>query len=69
MKRKDKRIKEVMEWFKTAVSYKGEPFVIDYEQAVAVADTSLNMIVVARAGSGKTRTLVAKIVYLVSVCV
>ncbi|MBR3139197.1 ATP-dependent helicase [Candidatus Saccharibacteria bacterium] len=68
MKRKDKRIKEVMEWFKTAVSYKGEPFVIDYEQAVAVADTSLNMIVVARAGSGKTRTLVAKIVYLVSVC-
>ncbi len=68
MKRKDKRIKEVMEWFKAAVSYKGEPFVIDYEQAVAVADTSLNMIVVARAGSGKTRTLVAKIVYLVSVC-
>lgn len=67
MKRKDRRIKEVMEWFKTAVSYKGEPFVIDYEQAVAVADTSLNMIVVARAGSGKTRTLVAKIVYLVSV--
>ena len=58
----------VQEWFQRSVSYEGEPYTIDYEQAAAVADESLNTIVVARAGSGKTRTLVAKIVYLVAKC-
>ena len=57
----------VQEWFRDSVTYEGEPYTIDYEQAAAVADESLNTIVVARAGSGKTRTLVAKIVYLVAV--
>ena len=59
---------EVQRWFRESVTYEGEPYVIDYEQAAAVADESLNTIVVARAGSGKTRTLVAKIVYLVTRC-
>lgn len=64
----DTNILAVQRWFHDSVTYEGEPYVIDYEQAVAVADESLNTIVVARAGSGKTRTLVAKIVYLVAKC-
>ena len=64
----DANVLAVQRWFRDSVTYEGEPYVIDYEQAVAVADESLNTIVVARAGSGKTRTLVAKIVYLVAKC-
>lgn len=60
--------REVQEWFKQHVMYDGKPYLIDREQAIAVADDSLNTIVTARAGSGKTRTLVAKIVYLISRC-
>ena len=63
----DAAVIEVQEWFQKSVTYEGGPYEIDYEQAAAVADESLNTIVVARAGSGKTRTLVAKIVYLVAV--
>ena len=63
----DASIIAVQRWFRESVTYEGEPYTIDYEQAVAVADESLNTIVVARAGSGKTRTLVAKIVHLVAV--
>lgn len=68
MRKKDELVLQVQAWFRDSVTYQGEPYVIDYEQAVAVADESLNTIVVARAGSGKTRTLVAKIVYLVAKC-
>lgn len=63
----DAGVLAVQRWFRESVTYGGEPYTIDYEQAAAVADESLNTIVVARAGSGKTRTLVAKIVYLVTV--
>lgn len=63
----DAGVLAVQKWFRESVTYEGEPYTIDYEQAAAVADESLNTIVVARAGSGKTRTLVAKIVYLVAV--
>ncbi|MBQ3433048.1 ATP-dependent helicase [Candidatus Saccharibacteria bacterium] len=63
----DASVLAVQRWFRESVTYEGEPYTIDYEQAAAVADESLNTIVVARAGSGKTRTLVAKIVYLVAV--
>lgn len=64
----DNAIRAVQKWFKESVIYENEPYIIDYEQAAAVADDSLNTIVVARAGSGKTRTLVAKLVYLVARC-
>ena len=64
----DAAVLAVQRWFRESVTYEGEPYTIDYEQAAAVADESLNAIVVARAGSGKTRTLVAKIVYLVAKC-
>ena len=68
MKRIDQDVVEVQRWFNHAVTYEGEPYCIDYEQAAAVADDSFNTIVVARAGSGKTRTIVAKIIYLVAKC-
>lgn len=59
---------EVQQWFERSVKYKGEAYTIDDEQAAAVVDTNQNTIVVARAGSGKTRTIVAKIVYLIARC-
>ena len=61
-------IEAVRRWFKGAVTYEGEPYAVDAEQAAAIIDDSKNTIVVARAGSGKTRTIVAKIVYLVAKC-
>lgn len=66
--RKQDEATRVQKWFIEHVTYEGEAYTIDYEQALSVVDGSLNAIVVARAGSGKTRTLVAKIVYLVARC-
>ncbi len=60
------KAEEVQEWFLAHVTYEGQPYTIDLEQAEAVADESKNAIVVARAGSGKTRTIVAKMVYLIA---
>ena len=70
MKKKNEESEEVriQKWFKRSVTYDGEPYTIDLEQAAAVVDNSNNTIVVARAGSGKTRTIVAKIIYLVAKC-
>ena len=65
---KDKSAREAQEWFLRHVTYKGEAYTVDLEQAAAIADSHKNTIVVARAGSGKTRTLVAKIIYLVAKC-
>ena len=62
----DDLAEEVRGWFAKCVTYEGEAYVIDSEQAVAVAADDFNAIVVARAGSGKTRTIVAKIVYLIA---
>lgn len=59
-------IRKVQRWFARSVKYEGEPYVMDAEQVRAVMDDSFNAIVVARAGSGKTRTIVAKIVYLIA---
>ncbi|MBR2795877.1 UvrD-helicase domain-containing protein [Candidatus Saccharibacteria bacterium] len=59
-------VKRTQRWFAREVTYEGEPYMIDAEQAAAVVDDSQNAIVAARAGSGKTRTIVAKIVYLVA---
>lgn len=67
-KRCDDEIAEVREWFRRSVTYEGEAYVMDDEQIEAVIDVSKNAIVVARAGSGKTRTIVAKIVYLIARC-
>lgn len=66
MKRKKSEVEDVMRWFKNEVTHDREPYVIDAEQAAAIVDDSMNTVVAARAGSGKTRTLVAKVVYLVA---
>lgn len=65
-KRGGGKVEEVRGWFSKHVTYEGEAYVIDGEQAAAVASDDFNVIVVARAGSGKTRTIVAKIVYLIA---
>lgn len=67
-KAEDKKVRAVMWWFRRAVTYEGEPYTVDAEQARAIVCDAKNAIVVARAGSGKTRTIVAKIAYLVAQC-
>ncbi len=44
----------------------GKPYTLDDDQARAVFDNHKNTLVTARAGSGKTRVIVAKIAYLVA---
>lgn len=62
------KLKEVQRWFRTSVKYEDEAYEMDMEQVAAVVSDDMNAIVIARAGSGKTRTIVAKIVYLVAKC-
>ncbi|MDR2685216.1 MAG: UvrD-helicase domain-containing protein [Rickettsiales bacterium] len=60
------KIKYVYDWFKKCVSYDKQPYELDYQQVQAVIDNHKNSLVAARAGSGKTRVLVAKIIFLVA---
>ena len=60
-------IEEIQRWFKDHVTISGRPYCLDDEQAAVVSDTHKNTIVTARAGSGKTYTLIAKIIYLIVV--
>ncbi len=55
----------LQDWFKHHVSLSGKPYTLDADQARAVVDQHKNTIVTARAGSGKTRVIVAKTAYLV----
>ena len=61
------RIDELQRWFKDHVTYNDKPYVLNEEQARVVLDAHKNAIVTARAGSGKTYTLIAKIIYLIVV--
>lgn len=58
---------EIQRWFENHVSINGEPYRLDDEQAAVISDTHKNAIVTARAGSGKTHTLIAKIIYLIAI--
>ena len=61
------KIRAVRQWFEDNEILMGDcPIQLDDEQAFAVANMNKNTLVAARAGSGKTSTLVAKIVYLVT---
>lgn len=62
---KDRYVKE---WFEKEVTEGGDkkPYCLDNEQTLAVLNTNKNTLVAARAGSGKTLTLVAKIIYLMA---
>ena len=55
----------VQQWFADHVRLHGVPYTLDYDQAQAVCDQHTNTLVVARAGSGKTRVIVAKAIFLV----
>lgn len=59
--------RSVKTWFEQHVRLDGKPYTLDLEQAQAVLDMHKNTIVTARAGSGKTRVIVAKVAYLVAV--
>ena len=59
--------KELQEWFAKHVTLDGKPYTLDRDQAAAVLDRHRNTLVTARAGSGKTRVIVAKTAYLVAV--
>lgn len=58
------KAKYVKQWFEQHVYEDGRAYVLDEQQVLAVLNDNKNTIVTARAGSGKTRTLVAKVVYL-----
>ena len=48
------------DWFAEHFALDGKPYTLDLDQARAVLDNHKNTLVVARAGSGKTRVIVAK---------
>lgn len=54
------------DWFAGHFSLAGEPYTLDLDQVRAVLDSHQNTLVTARAGSGKTRVIVAKIAYLLA---
>ncbi len=62
-----KKLVAVKNWFENHVKDdKGINYYLDNEQAMAVVDAHKNTLVAARAGSGKTRTIVAKLIYLIN---
>jgi len=58
---------EIQRWFAEHVTLDGKSYTLDKDQAAAVLDRHQNVLVTARAGSGKTRVIVAKAAYLVAV--
>lgn len=60
------KIRRASDWFRHHVTLFGEPYTLDDDQVRAAIDTHKNTLVTARAGSGKTRVIVAKVAYLVA---
>lgn len=60
----EKEYRQLIDFFKNNIECDGCPYIIDKEQAKAVMSNK-NTLVTARAGSGKTRVIVAKILYLI----
>ncbi len=59
-------VKEFQGWFEQHITLSGKPYTLDSDQARAVFDDHKNTLVTARAGSGKTRVIVAKVAYLIA---
>ncbi len=57
---------QLQKWFVHHIKDSGQPYRLDKHQARVILDQHQNCLVTARAGSGKTRTVVAKIVYLIA---
>ena len=62
----DYAISEAGAWFAEHVTLDGKPYTLDEDQVRAAIDDHKNTLVTARAGSGKTRVIVAKVAYLVA---
>lgn len=62
----DYAISEAETWFAEHVTLNGKPYTLDEDQVRAAIDDHKNTLVTARAGSGKTRVIVAKVAYLVA---
>jgi DNA helicase-4 len=60
------QIDNMRAWFSRHVRLDDKPFTLDNEQATAVIDSHSSTLLKARAGSGKTRVIVAKIIYLIA---
>ncbi len=64
-------VEELRSWFEQSVqkyddtAKKWKPYKVDSEQARIILDQHQNVLVKAKAGSGKTHTIIAKIIYLV----
>lgn len=61
-----KSARELQKWFESHIADDGTPYRLDKHQAKIVLDCHKNTLVTARAGSGKTRTIVAKVSYLLT---
>lgn len=61
-----KEVYAAAEWFSQHVTLYDEPYTLDLDQTRAAIDNHKNTLVTARAGSGKTRVIVAKVAYLVA---
>ena len=61
-----KNAHELQKWFKIHIKENGKPYTLDKNQAKIVLDSHKHTLVTARAGSGKTRTIVAKAIYLLT---
>ncbi len=59
-------IRTLRQWFKKHITDNGQPYTLDKNQAKIVLDQHQHTLVTARAGSGKTRTIVAKAAYLLT---
>ena len=59
-------LQEAQAWFAQHVSLNGQAYTLDLDQTRAAIDSHFNILVTARAGSGKTRVIVAKVAYLVA---
>lgn len=62
----DYAIREAGTWFARHVTLDGRPYTLDEDQVRAAIDGHKNTLVTARAGSGKTRVIVAKVAYLIA---
>ena len=60
------KTKLLQRWFLDHITSADEPYSLDPHQAKIVLDNHKNTLVTARAGSGKTRTIVAKCIYLLA---
>lgn len=59
-------VADAQRWFSEHVTLDDKPYTLDADQAYAAIDNHKNTLVTARAGSGKTRVIVAKVAYLVA---